>query len=78
MIHRRIIGVDEVLMALFQVARGACQRKLIVIEPPLNMAMGLNPVQRTFPLRTHDRLMIDLEPPADGFKRVRRLGAATL
>jgi hypothetical protein len=78
LMRRRLRGVEEVLMALCQVARGACQRKLLVLEPPLTIAMGLKPVQRTFPLRTHARLMIDLEPPADGFKRVRRLGAATI
>jgi hypothetical protein len=31
-----------------------------------------------FPLRTHDRHMLDLEPPADRFKRVGGIGPATV
>ena len=37
LIRRRIIDVDEGLMALFQVTRRAGKRKLIVIEPPLDI-----------------------------------------
>jgi hypothetical protein len=40
--------------------------------------MGLNPVQVPFALGPHDGLLVDLEPPADGFKRVRRRGASTV
>ena len=45
LMRRRIIGVDEGLMALFQVSGSAGERKLIVIEPPLDIEMRLNPVQ---------------------------------
>src|SRR5215470_18688104 len=40
--------------------------------------MGLDPVQRAFSLGTDKRLMVDLEPPTDGFKRVRRIGPAAI
>jgi len=77
LMRRRIIGVDEGLMALFQLPGSAGERKLIVIEPPLDIEMRLDPVQIAFTLRTHDGLMLDLEPPADSFKRVRCLNQTT-
>src|SRR5215475_10948269 len=40
--------------------------------------MGFDPVQIAFALGTPDGLMVDLEPPADSFKRLRRIGAATV
>src|SRR5262252_977269 len=40
--------------------------------------MRLDPVQIAFPLGTYDGLMVDLEPPADGFKRVRGISPATV
>ena len=49
LMRRRIIGVDEGLMALFQVSGSAGERTLIVIEPPLDIDMRLNPVQIAFP-----------------------------
>ncbi len=40
------------------------------------IARRLDPVASACPLGTHDGLMGDLEPSADGLKRRRRLGAA--
>src|SRR5215475_9774079 len=74
----RVIEMHEGLMALFQVARTRGEGKLIVIEPPLTIAVRLDPIEITLALRTHDRLMVDLEPPTDGFKGVRRIGAPTI
>jgi hypothetical protein len=74
----RMIGLDEGLMVLVQCSRRASQRELLVIEPPLNLNMRFHPVQVAFPLRTHDRHRLDLEPPADRFKRVRGIGPATI
>src|SRR5215211_4182841 len=74
----RVIEVNEGLMALFQVAGTGGKRKLIVIEPPLNIEVCLDPIEITLALRTHDRLMVDLEPPTDGFKGVRRIGAPAI
>ena len=54
------------------------ERKLIVIQSPLNIKMCLDPVQVTLALCTHDRLMVDLQPRADRFKGIRRVGPATV
>jgi len=74
----RIRGVEEGLLALCQGTRGTGERKLRVIEPSLAIKMGLDPVEITLPLWTHDGLMVDRQPSADGFKGIRRLGPATL
>jgi hypothetical protein len=78
LMRRRIIGVEKGLMALFPVPGSAGERTLIILEAPLDITMRLDPVQRAFPLRTHDRLMVDLKPPTDRFKRVRCIGPATV
>src|SRR5215475_15721893 len=70
--------VHEGLMALFQVAGTGGERKLIVIEPSLNIEVRLDPIEITLALGTHDRLMVNLEPPTDGFKGVRRIGAPAI
>src|SRR5215475_1874412 len=74
----RVIEMHEGLMALFQVARTRGEGKLIVIEPPLNIEVRLDPIEITLALGTHDRFMVDLEPPTDGFKGVRRIGAPAI
>ena len=74
----RLIELADGLRALCQVARGAGSRHLIVLEAPLHMQMRLDPVQLAFSLGPDQRLMVDLEPSTDGFKRVRRRGPAAL
>jgi hypothetical protein len=74
----RVIEMHEGLMALFQVARTRGEGKLRVIEPSLHIEVCLDPIEIALALGTHDRLMRDLEPPTDGFKGVRRLGAPAI
>src|SRR5215813_2223565 len=58
---RRIIEMNEGLMALFQVTGAGGQRQLIVIEPPLDVKMGLDPVQVTLALWVLIRYYFDYE-----------------
>src|ERR1041384_2922339 len=61
-----IIELDDGLVALVQVAGGARQGTVIVIEPALDIEMGFDAVHVILPLLTRDSLMVSLKPSADG------------
>jgi len=62
-------------MALLELRRRAGQGELVVIiQPLLNVEMGLHPIQIALALGADDGLMPDLQPRTDRLKVGRRIG----
>jgi hypothetical protein len=68
LIRRGIVGLDEGLMPLLQFGWGASEGELIVVQPPLDIEVGLDQVLIALPLGTLDGLMGELQPGTDLLK----------
>ena len=71
---RRVVALDEGLMALFEFRRRTGQGELIVIEAALDVKVCLHPVQVALAFGADDGLVPDLQPRTDGLKVGRRIG----
>src|SRR5262245_16832120 len=74
---RGVVGLDERLMARLERRRRAGQGELVVIQPPLTVEMGRQPIQRALALGAADGLLPDLPPRTDRLNVGRRRGPAT-
>jgi hypothetical protein len=73
-----VVGLHEGLMALLELRWRARQGKLVVIQPPLNIKMGLHEVLITLAFGALDRLMLNLQAATDRFKVVRGVSHAAV
>jgi hypothetical protein len=78
LVGRRIVRLDEDLMHMLQRRQRAGQGELIVVQAPLDVEVGFHEVLVTPPLGADDSLMPHLQPGADRFKIVGRIGAPTI
>ena len=75
---RGVVGLDEGLMARLELRRRAREGDLIIIQPPLDVDMGLHEVLIAFALRALNRLMLNLQAATDVLKVVRCIGSTAV
>jgi hypothetical protein len=75
---RRVVELDEGLMPLLQLGRGAGEGELIVVQPVLYVKVRLHSVPITLALGADDRLVPDLQPGTHRLNVGRRRGPAAV